>query len=197
MCSLDDNVTTGQEDRFRPSGSSKPFSIEETVELNINVPFLSLFCSFEAIFSTCSIWDSKPLLKLEFSVMVATVRKGLLYLCASELQSKRIFESFEPSQTCISLYACTRDRSTFFQAPTVSRKDTEEGVKLLARFEYWSDPGSQAKTLESGCDSISAVLRCSVTGDDSEDCQMKLYRLLQKAHSELLPTLDLLVRLQW
>lgn len=187
--SLDDSETTGQDDRFRPPRSSRPFSIDETVELNIRLRPAVL--SSPGSFSSASITrDNRPLLKFAFSVMVATVRNGLLYLCASELQSNRILDPLEPSQTCISLYACTRDCSTSFQAPIESRKEIEAGVKLLARFEYSSDFGAQARTLDSGCDSINAILRSLVTGDDSTGGQNLSEMPLDISYSMLPPMQD-------
>lgn len=164
--SADDTETMGQEARLRPCGSSRPFSIDETVELNIRLPGPAFCPSVESLSSASITLDSKPLLRFAFSVIVATVRNGLLFFSVAELQSNRIFDPLEPSPTCISLYGCTRECSTCFQAPTASRKETEAGVKLLARFEYSSALGFQPTSLESGCDSISAVLRCLVKGDD-------------------------------
>lgn len=169
LCPADDTETTGQEERLTPRGSSRPFSIDETVELNIRLPGPAFCPSVESLSSASITLDSKPLLRFAFSVIVATVRSGLLFLSVAELQSNRIFDPLEPSQTCISLYGCTRECSTCFQAPTASRKESEAGVKLLARFEYSSALGFQPKSLESGCDSISAVLRCLVKGDDSTE----------------------------
>ena len=167
--SADDTETIGQEERLRPCGSSRPFSTDETVELNIRLPRPPFCPPIDSLSSASITLDNKPLLRFAFSVIVATVRNGLLYFSASELQSKRILDPLEASQTCISLYGCTRDCSTCFQAPIARRKDTEAGVKLLARFEYSSALGFQARSLESGCDSISAILRCFVIGDDSTE----------------------------
>jgi hypothetical protein len=52
-----------------------------------------------------------------------------------------------------------------------SRNAIEEGVRLLARFEYSSASGFQSNSLDRGCDSTRAILRCLVTGDDSRGGQ--------------------------
>jgi hypothetical protein len=70
------------------------------------------------------------------------------------------------SQTCISSYACTRVWSTWLQEPVDSRNETDDSVKLLARFEYLSSGEVQARSLLRSWVSIKAVLRWDVTGDD-------------------------------
>ncbi len=57
--------------------------------------------------------------------------------------------------------------STCAQEPVVSRNETDEGVKLLARFENWCSGEGHCRSLERSWISISAVFRCDVTGEDS------------------------------
>ena len=91
---VDDNDRTGHKDKFRPSGLSWPLSIEATVVLEnrqLSLPLLS-----------SDMRASSPRVKFEFSVMVATLRRGALYRSASACQSNWMRASFAPSQTCIS-----------------------------------------------------------------------------------------------
>lgn len=179
---LEERERMGQDDRLGPFGwSSWPWVMDETVVLNIRLDgsgwsgwsgwSCCLVSVAELALSSSMILDSRPLLRFAFSVMVATVRIGLLYFSPSELQSKLILDPLDPSHTCISLYGWTRDCVTCCQAPMASRNAIEDEVRLLARFEYSSATGLQSNTLERGCDSTSAILRCLVTGDDSRGGQ--------------------------
>ena len=172
---LEERERMGQEERLGPFGwSSWPWVMDETVVLNIRLDGLGSCCCPALVglaLSSSMILDKRPLLRFAFSVMVATVRRGLLYFSASELQSKRILDPLAPSHTCISLYGWTRDCATCCQAPMPSRNAIEEGVRLLARFEYSPAFGFQSNRLERGCDSTSAILRCLVIGDDSRGGQ--------------------------
>ena len=66
----DESETTGQDDRLKPSGSSSPFSIEETVVLEKRGVGPSRPSS--------DIRVSSPRVRFEFSVMVAILRRGAL-----------------------------------------------------------------------------------------------------------------------
>ncbi|KAG9796011.1 hypothetical protein KCU88_g348, partial [Aureobasidium melanogenum] len=101
--------------------------------------------------SSSKIRSSKPLVKLAFSTMVATVCGGALYRRASARQSNWMAASLAASQTCISSYGWIRVWSTCRHDPVCWRNETDDGVRLLAR--SWV--------------SINAVLRWDVIGDDS------------------------------
>src|SRR5689334_7378096 len=82
---------TGQLERSRPSGSSWPYVIDETLVLESN----------DESAPSSDIRSKRALVRLEFSVIVATIRGGALYCRASAFQSNWIEASFEASQTCI------------------------------------------------------------------------------------------------
>lgn len=94
FCEGEVSERIGQEERLNPLGSSCPCSILDTLVLDSN----------ELSAPSSDIRSSKPLVRLRFSVMVATVRGGALYLVASALQSKCREASLAASQTCISSY---------------------------------------------------------------------------------------------
>ncbi len=158
---VDERDRMGQVDRFRPSGSSSPFSIEATFVLGNSELEVSLLNSDTR--------DSNPRVKFEFSIIVATFRRGALYLSDSALQSNCIRESLAASQTCIASYGWTRDWSTCFHAPIDSRNSTDDGVRLLARFKYWSGGDVHCLALLRSWDSTSAILRLDVNCEDSMD----------------------------
>lgn len=75
--SFGDRDSVGQVERFKPSGSSLPFSIAETLVFENN----------EDSPSSSAMRPRSPLVRLAFSTMVATVCGGALYCRASRFQS--------------------------------------------------------------------------------------------------------------
>ena len=79
VVSAEDIERTGHVDKFKPSGSSSPFSIEATVVLENTELSRPLLSSDMRVRS--------PRARFGFSVMVATPRRGALYRSASAFQS--------------------------------------------------------------------------------------------------------------
>lgn len=102
-----------------------------------------------------------------FSVIVAIVGECPEAIDPTD-QSKDILDPVSPSHTCISWYGCTRELSTCCHAPISWRKDTDEGVKLLQRLEYWLGSGSHFLDLARSWLSMRATFSFEVTGDASD-----------------------------
>ena len=117
--------------------------------------------------------ESRARTMFGFSVMVAM---GPGEGEGASFQAKLRREEVKASQTCMWWYGEVRDSSMFSHAPIRERKETEEGLRELARLEYWFEGGCHEAAGVRSWASIRASLRVEAMGEDAITCQS--YELL-------------------